>query len=67
MFMSVAFLVQAQQSSALAPSKSKYQTNMFMDAGGFHRRHAKRQKLSCGVVIDDNNDGTEIGAPMVID
>ena len=38
-----------------------------MDAGGLHQRHAKRQKLSRGVVPDDNNDGTEIGAPMVID
>ena len=40
---------------------------MFMDAGGFHQRHAKRQNLSRGVVPDDNNDATEIGAPMVID
>ena len=58
MFMSVAFFAQAQQSFTLALGKSKFQTNMFMDAGGLHQRHAKRQRLSRGVVPDDNNDGT---------
>ena len=40
---------------------------MFNESGGFHQRHAKRQKLSSGVERDDNNDGKESGAPMVID